>query len=413
MRFDSQREIWWKCTSDKNHLWCSSVAGRTLNNENCPYCFQSKVKKSNNLAELAPELASHWDDEKNLGLSVKKVLPNISLVVHWKCDELNAHRKNHRFKERIDKLALSGFRCPECNQKDYVEHPALSVEFPKIAKQWHKNKNGSMKPSNVVSGSSLPVWWQCPVAKDHVWQTTIAIRCIQKAGCPYCEKLIPSSTYSLAVNFPELLKQWHKTKNKGKDPYKISQFSSEKVWWKCPAASDHVWQSSPHQRTYFGSGCPYCVGYAVTKSICLATTHPEIAKEWHKKKNGKLTPEDVRAGSEKKVYWQCQIFKEHVFQAPINSRTRTGVRQGTKCPHCRAFDRKKVKTLSEHYPDIAKQWHQKKNYPLTPDLISAYSNKKYWWICPVNKKHEYYRRVSSRTFLGSDCPLCNESRTSN
>ena len=35
----------------------------------------------------------------------------------------------------------------------------------------------------------------------------------------------------------------------------------------------------------------------------MATTYPELAKEWHPTKNGSLNPCDVTYGSEKKVWW--------------------------------------------------------------------------------------------------------------
>ncbi len=34
----------------------------------------------------------------------------------------------------------------------------------------------------------------------------------------------------------------------------------------------------------------------------LVETHPELAAQWHKDKNGSLTPRDVTAGSRRKVW---------------------------------------------------------------------------------------------------------------
>ena len=36
----------------------------------------------------------------------------------------------------------------------------------------------------------------------------------------------------------------------------------------------------------------------------LAETHPEVARQWHPKKNDDLTPSDVTPGSKKKVCWE-------------------------------------------------------------------------------------------------------------
>jgi len=56
---------------------------------------------------------------------------------------------------------------------------------------------------------------------------------------------------------------------------------------------------SIHNRSK-GIGCPYCANKKVCKDNCLQTTNPELAKEWHPTKNGKLTPSAVTAGSGKK-----------------------------------------------------------------------------------------------------------------
>ena len=61
----------------------------------------------------------------------------------------------------------------------------------------------------------------------------------------------------------------------------------------------------------------------------MATTHPQIAKEWHPTKNGTLTPNDVTYGYGKKVWWLCPYG--HEYQATVNKRTSGS---GTNCPVC-------------------------------------------------------------------------------
>ena len=70
----------------------------------------------------------------------------------------------------------------------------------------------------------------------------------------------------------------------------------------------------------------------VVRTNDLATLNPEIAMEWHPTKNGELTPNDVTAGSHKKVWWQCSKFKNHEWDARIKDRTRSNVPTG--CPDC-------------------------------------------------------------------------------
>ncbi len=63
-------------------------------------------------------------------------------------------------------------------------------------------------------------------------------------------------------------------------------------------------------------------------------------------------------------------------------------------------------SLEYQYPELAKEWDYKKNYPLTPDKISAHSGKKAWWICS-KCNFSYSSVVASRTgSKNHGCPNC-------
>ncbi len=169
------------------------------------------------------------------------------------------------------------------------------------------------------------------------------------SGCPCCENLKTVTSNCLATTHPDLAKQWHPTKNGSLKPEMVVAASPKKVWWKCPAVDDHEWQASIVSRSRLGAGCSCCTGLTVVKSNCLATTHPALAKEWHPSKNGDLTPENVGAGSERKVWWLCPNGPDHEWQAQIDQRARLS----SGCHRCntgwtvqaiRAF----VESLKEH-----------------------------------------------------------------
>ena len=67
-------------------------------------------------------------------------------------------------------------------------------------------------------------------------------------------------------------------------------------------------------------------GKSTTKNI-LRIFNPTVSKEWHATKNGILTPREVTAGSDKKVWWQCS--KGHKWGATIKNRNK-----GTGCLTC-------------------------------------------------------------------------------
>ena len=50
-------------------------------------------------------------------------------------------------------------------------------------------------------------------------------------------------------------------------------------------------------------------------------THPEISKQWHPTKNT-TTVDQVSAGSNKKIWWICDNYSEHIWQAAPYNRTK-------------------------------------------------------------------------------------------
>ena len=203
-------------------------------------------------------------------------------------------------------------------------------------------------------------------------------------------------------SIPLLLSQWHKTKNKALNPYKISIGSHKRVWWKCSVAADHEWQAEVRNRAK-GHGCPFCSGRYASSTHNLSLKFPDIAKEWDFEANGDLNPENVTPGSFKKVYWRCRKDKSHKWQGTPSSRT------GPKkygCPFCSGHAVSDTNSLLYMFPEIASQWDHEKNKHLTPDQFTGKSGKKVWWQCPKHLSHTWQATITNRTHNKSGCPFC-------
>jgi hypothetical protein len=133
---------------------------------------------------------------------------------------------------------------------------------------------------------------------------------------------------SLATTHPELAKEWHPTKNGSLTPKDVIAGSHKSVWWICDKGPDHEYKAIIKNRV-MGHGCSVCAGMTVVVSNCLATTHPKIADEWHPTKNGNLTPDDVIAGTHRRVWWQCKNNPGHIWKTAVVHRAR-----GRGCPYC-------------------------------------------------------------------------------
>ena len=133
----------------------------------------------------------------------------------------------------------------------------------------------------------------------------------------------------------------------------------------------------------------------------LEIMFPEVAKQWSTH-NFPLLPKDVSYGSNKKVWWRGECG--HEWQASPHSRTG---KNSLGCPYCSGnrvlagFN-----DLASRFPEIAAEWSEK-NYPLRPDEVTAFSNKKAWWKGKCG--HEWYALISSRSD-GHGCPYCEDHK---
>ncbi|OGF52008.1 MAG: hypothetical protein A2497_04175 [Candidatus Firestonebacteria bacterium RifOxyC12_full_39_7] len=132
----------------------------------------------------------------------------------------------------------------------------------------------------------------------------------------------------------------------------------------------------------------------------LKVKDSKLAKEWHPVKNGKLTPDDLQAGSGKSAWWMCK--KGHEWQSVIRNRNK-----GARCPYCSKIKASKEYCLAVQRPDAAKNWNKEKNGKLTPNDVTGGSGKKVLWIC--KNGHEWDAAISSRN-QGFGCPCCSHHR---
>lgn len=181
---------------------------------------------------------------------------------------------------------------------------------------------------------------------------------------------------ALLSRYPELISQWHPTKNKGLDPSKMMASSTRVVWWKCPlnklgrCGCEHAWLAPINlrveshaqwfiapERKVRGAECPYCnkMQPEACPHTSLAATHPQLATEWHPTHNRTLdldveddegypvdysSPSGIKACATRRVWWKCAKSKpcrpgckaEHVWASPVARRADPLGDRG--CPYC-------------------------------------------------------------------------------
>src|SRR6478735_6962767 len=207
--------------------------------------------------------------------------------------------------------------------------------------------------------------------------------------------------------YPALLKQWHPTLNGELAPDEISHGSGKRIWWKCTKGPDHQWAVRAAHRVD-GSGCPACAHRKLSITNCLSTIAPSVAKQWHPKLNGKLTPRKIIAGTAQKVWWKCPKGPDHVWQAAPNRR----VYEGSGCPFCEGQRASVTNSVKSTRPELAREWDAKKNGKLKPDDLPIGSTRRVWWRCEKGPDHVWQAMVRARAKMNEGCPFCTLQKTS-
>ena len=335
------------------------------------------------------QLKNEWAFNRN-SITPESVSPYARTKVWWRCV------KGHEWQASLDSRVSLGRSCPYCtNQAIAPGENDMATAAPQMAKLWHPTLNGDLKPTDIASGSSKRIWWQCE--QGHSWKAP-AYSIKAGSACPYCagKKAIPGQT-DLATTHPHVLPQWSE-KNK-LSPTEVTAGSHKKVLWIC--SKGHQWEAVVNSVVIEGCGCPYCAGKrAIPGETDLATLRPDILEQWDYGKND-IQPDEILPSSHDKVWWKCE--KGHSWQAMVFSRTRENA---AGCPYCtgrlvlRGFN-----DLATLKPKVAEEWYFDLNGDLRPEDVSLGSNKKVWWRCKDG--HVWRAAVYSRTRKkGTGCPAC-------
>ena len=120
-------------------------------------------------------LLAQWDIERNLPLTPDDVTFGSHKRVWWTC--LNGHSWQAMVYTRSE-----GTGCPYCTgRKVTPKQGGLMKQFPLLTAEWDVEKNASLTPQDVTTGSHKLIWWRCP--KGHSYRSAVKTR-VRGSGCP-------------------------------------------------------------------------------------------------------------------------------------------------------------------------------------------------------------------------------------
>lgn len=461
----SIKKYWWKCKY--GHVWQATPLHRSRGSS-CPFCSGRRaIQGVNDLKTVSPVIASEWALDLNGEKRPENYKSNSHIVVWWRC-----HSCNQIWKSRISHR-FNGSGCPYCAGKKPIKGVNdLQHLFPNVASEWDSKRNGDLKPDDVTYGSSKKIWWKCSRGhewKTAVFNRTTGLRdcpyCSNAKHTSFPEQAI---LFYLRSKYRDVINRYllngmeidiylpakkigieydgvyyHK-KNKKKDTEKDFRLKREgirviRVREKgLPAISSSEVIIRDNISNNFGlDDCLKKLINAVNPSMkvdvdvrrdeikilemyfserynkSFGALKPELICEWHPTKNGELSPYSFAPYSTQKVWWKCESCN-HEWQAMIGSRF-----QNKGCPVCgrRKAGKKHTEnmikngtpSLSQRYPELAKEWCYEKNGDITPEKVTCGSNKKVWWRC-TKCGSIWQARINARAY-GQVCLKCKKEKS--
>ena len=385
---NSSKRVFWKCCIC-GFEWKTAISNRTAQKTKCPVCMKHRVLTGyNDLATIYPNLASEWHPNRNLPLTPQTVSAANNKLIWWIC------QYGHEYQCRIIDRA-KGVGCSECSKRFhtslrekaivyYLEKKAIEVKCSYHAKwlgraeidvflpdknigieydgqRYHQNIEKDIRKDKLCMNNHVtlirirepkcpPISREAPTCfltdLSNAALSAAILSILNYLGIPNIDIDVDRDIQSISAFYrnsatsgnlrqiyPELAKEFLSSKNNDLLPENIpATYSKEKYYWKCSVCG-YEWEAVLGERIN-GTGCPACAGKVIIAGMNdLATTNPELVKEWHPTRNGDVTPQQVSKGSDYRAWWKCSVCG-YEWQVRIKNRV-----HGSGCNRCKANKR--------------------------------------------------------------------------
>ena len=467
LTFGSTKKVWWKC-SKCGCEWSVSPNSRTSGGTGCPGCAGLKVVAGvNDLQTLYPNIARRWHPTLNRK-KPSEIVPFSNKKAWWICEKDERHVFESVIcsvvKGDTNCPVCSNYQIIAGVNDFATTCPNLLKEW-----DWNKNNQLGIFPTQISRGLNKKVWWKCSTCGNEWQATVSSRSGKQRCGCPKCKRDLSSSypekaiAYYLSKEFSvdenkkfswlgqseidiyigELKlgieydgKAWHKNIDRdlkkdelcnkhGIQLIRIRENGcpkynsvAHKISRKSTKESDL--QNVIEQILRYIIGVynkPLNIAVDIDKDYIdilqkIATgkkdksvASSKLIDSWNWDKNKNISPENIKLGSKRKLWWKCE--KGHEWQAAVSSRSGKG---SCGCPICAGQQvLPGYNDLQTIYPEIAKCWDYSKNEK-KPSEVMPMDNRKYWWICQSCGK-SYLTAVCKRTTRTQVCPDCARQNT--
>ncbi|MDO4615203.1 MAG: zinc-ribbon domain-containing protein [Lachnospiraceae bacterium] len=373
----------------------------------CASCgYSSKGNPKDNLLSICPEIVDWWDYERNAPHTPEEFTRGSGTVMYLICPDcgLELHTGIHSLlstdETGVTRISHTG-RCMKYRNRDSENN--ILKKYPDVTRWWDDDKNIPNRPEDYTIFSRKKFYFHCPDCKTETYRRASDAFLLQEDGlpvlfhCPYCSGIKPiKGVNSLSAVYPELATECISSE----DPERILASSTSRMHWKCRDCG-HTWYSLLSDRVA-GLGCPYCESRKILTGMNdLATTDPELAKEWSP--NNDLPATKVIKDRQSTDLWICPTC--HGEYPYIRATREVGDKACPFCNNRRALEG--FNDLATTHPELAKEWSpnndRRPQTVLKSNVISAL------WLCPTCHG-EYAATISEREVSDKACPFCNNRR---
>jgi len=397
----SDRVVWWKCS--KGHSYEMQVNLKAVRNYGCPICSGHRVEAGfNDFASAYPDLLKVWDFERN-DIRPDEVTRESNKKVWWTCPQ------GHSYEMTVHKKVSRNAGCPVCSGHKTVKGiNDFATLYPELAKEWHPEKNGNLKPTDVSKKNGKKVWWQCRYG--HEWLASVHDRA-DGTGCPFCAEgrltSFPEQAifYYIKKLYPDALNRYKGIFNNGMelDIYVPSvRFAVE--------FDGAYWHGTNEVHAREKTKYDICR----ENEINLIRVKENSDNDWRdvadviyiiKKRRNKKELQSVIQAILDSIDRESNMWTR---KNPFNVYSRVSVDIERDEYDIRKYLTPISNSLKELRPDLAAEWNYEKNGSLTPDMFGVNSNDYAWWKCG-SCGHEWRTRIIQRGGKrNSGCPECSK-----
>ena len=316
----SHKKVWWKCLKC-GYEWKAIIQNRTRHNSGCPVCVKSSgvILGITDVFTTNPELKNEWNFEKNININPQNFKAGSEKKVWWVCKNCN-----NEWQATIYSRS-KGCGCPKCNATNKTSFPEQVLYF--YIKKLYPDTINSYKPK-FLNRMELDIF-------------------------------IPS--LNLGIEYDG--SHWHKKNTLSKElikyklckenNIKLIRIKEKRVKGDSNAADKIIEIKDAYDNTILENSIKILLNhisffngnvdinilkdseeifknYKGNVKDSLQDLYPEIAKEWHPTKNGKLIPSNFKKGSEFKAWWKCSKCG---YEWCTSIKHRTGKKKNG-CPNC-------------------------------------------------------------------------------